>query len=94
MKITEIVFGKTYNTGNYNSKRVTLTAKLDENDNAEAVMKDLEVRLDVASGTIDMDEVMEILSDTDNYTGKQVREAQAIYRAMYPATAEALGEVL
>lgn len=45
MKITTITLGKTFNTGNYTSIRLDLTAEIDENENIDNVCKQLDATI-------------------------------------------------
>ncbi len=41
MKITQVTYGQTVNTGNYSSMRLEATAEVDEGDDAAFVMAEL-----------------------------------------------------
>lgn len=78
MRAKSLTVGKTYNTGNYTSLRLDMTVELAEGDDLLKARLDCEVMLDTLSKTScsEYKKATHIISNPDDYTGKQVKWAQ------------------
>ncbi len=78
MKITQLTVGKTFNTGNYTSLRLDMTAEIAEGDDLKRVRMEMESQLDdlAKMNSSEYKKAKQILNNMDDYTGKQIRWAQ------------------
>lgn len=78
MRVTQLTVGKTFNTGNYTSLRLDMTADLAEGDDIKKVRMEMEAQLEELAkmNSSEYKKARTILANMDDYTGKQIRWAQ------------------
>lgn len=81
MKITEITVGRTFNQGNYESKKVSFTAKVKEDECLAVVIRNLENCCELANDPSAVEDAYETLANQEDYTGRQVNAAKELIEA-------------
>lgn len=79
MKATKIYYQKCFNIGNYQNEVVGIELEVGEGEKAVDVLERakqfVESKDFLAAGIQEYENNLRIVSDPDNYTGRQVREA-------------------
>lgn len=79
MKATKIYYQKCFNLGNYQNEVVGIELEIEEGEKAADVLEKAKQFVEskdlIASSIQEYENSLQIVHDPDNYTGRQVREA-------------------
>lgn len=79
MKATKVYYQKCFNLGNYQNEVVGIELEIEEGEKAADVLekakKFVESKDLISANIHEYEDCLHIVSDPDNYTGRQVREA-------------------
>jgi hypothetical protein len=78
MKAKLLRVGMTFNTGNYTSKRIDLEVSINAEDDIQNAARNIEGVLHILAFPDKGEELLDIIDNQDDYSGKAVREARKI----------------